>query len=621
MAFPIAPDYGQQFLFPPALEDWVGLDHPARFLREFVDQLDLAALGFAVPMAVAGRPPYHPSLLLKIWLYGYYHRIRSTRKLEVAGREQLSLLWLTGLIQPDPNSLWRFWRDNQKALREIFKQTVQVAVRTGAVGLALQALDGTKIQAAASTPQGWSKEYMEKLLAQLEAALNDLELKVVEENADVEAPGYRLPAGLAARQALREQIKTGLAQLAAAGRKSYHPVEPEARRMKVGDTNRYAYNAQAVADAKAGIIVACEATRQENDHGQLVPMIQQARDNLGVTTPATVTLADTGYGAGADLAAAVHHGMPVLVPPAEGTPAKDNPYATQHFHYDAARQSVTCPQQRPLAYEGHTTKDGVRVERFRCHHRDCPVRAQCTRDPKGRQLEVRPHTAVVQAMRQALAEPLTRAQWRARRTIIEPRFGQLKQHDGFRRWTVWGLGGVKTQWALLCATLNLRVLHSRWRAPAAKSDPPAGAGSTAGKRNKVGGPIMEVRRSILEGGIESKDRSKWSATTLSLESRRLNPLKKPFETNSLTSPLRCSKSPALPDSPMPTAAASGRWCADSKCRGARTCFTSICGKRTFSKRPRFMPFAASAISTFTSMAFGILMNSTTSRTIQGKRRT
>lgn len=196
MAQPIAPDYGQQFLFPPALEDWVPQDHPARFLREFVDQLDLPALGFAMPVSVEGRPPYHPSLLLKIWLYGYFHRIRSTRKLEAACAEHLPLLWLSGLIAPDHNSLWRFWRDNKKALRGIFKQTVQLAVNTGAVGFALQALDGTKIPAACSSPKGWSKEYMEKLLAQLDAALDDIELKVVEENPQTEAPGYRLPRAL-----------------------------------------------------------------------------------------------------------------------------------------------------------------------------------------------------------------------------------------------------------------------------------------------------------------------------------------------------------------------------------------------------------------------------------------
>src|SRR5687768_9071462 len=92
MPLHIAPDYGQQFLLPPALEDWVPKDHPARFLREFVDELDLRALGFAVPQSAEGRPPYAPSLLLKIWLFGYMTRVRSTRKLEAACRENLSLL-------------------------------------------------------------------------------------------------------------------------------------------------------------------------------------------------------------------------------------------------------------------------------------------------------------------------------------------------------------------------------------------------------------------------------------------------------------------------------------------------------------------------------------------------
>jgi transposase len=464
MAQPITPDYGQQFLLPPALEDWVAQDHPARFLREFVDQLDLPALNFAMPTATEGRPPYHPSLLLKIWLYGYFHRIRSTRKLEAACRDHLPLLWLSGLIVPDHNSLWRFWRDHKKALRTIFKQTVQLAVHTGAVGFALQALDGTKIQAACSGPKGWSKQYMEKLLAQLDAALEDIELKVVAENPPRGAPGFRLPEGLAQRQTLREEIKKGLAQLQADERNHYHPVEPEARRMKVGDTNRYAYNAQAIADEKEKIIVACEATRQENDNGQIVPMIAQAKEHLGaLATTATVTLADTGYGSGADLQAASDKGFEVLAPSPKGKPAKDNPYATQHFRIDPQARTVLCPQGRQLDHEGQTTKRGQPVQRFRCHHRDCPVRARCTRDPKGRQIEVWPHHAAVAAMKQELEKSGTRAQWERRSQIIEPRFAQLKQHDGFRRWTVWGLEGVRTQWAMLCATLNLRILWKRWQ--------------------------------------------------------------------------------------------------------------------------------------------------------------
>ena len=291
MAQPIAPDYGPQFLLPPALEDWVAPDHPARFLREFVEPLDLPARGFATPAATEGRPPFAPSLLLKIWLYGYFQRLRSTRKLEAACRDHLPLLWLSGLIAPDHNSLWRFWRDHQKALRAVFKQTVPVARRPGAVGLALPALDGTKIQAAASGHTGWTKEYMEKLLAALDQAPDQTELKVAEENSSLDTTGPRRPAGLAGRKALRQQIQSGLAQLAADGRAHHHPVELEARRMQVEGRNRHADNAQAIADEKEGVIVACAATRQETDTGQLVPMIQQARANLGPAATQTLTVA------------------------------------------------------------------------------------------------------------------------------------------------------------------------------------------------------------------------------------------------------------------------------------------------------------------------------------------
>lgn len=465
MAQPIAPDYGQQFLFPPALEDWVAPDHPVRFLREFVDQLDLPALGFAVPTAVEGRPPYHPSLLLKIWLYGYFQRIRATRKLEAACRDHLPLLWLSGLIAPDHNSLWRFWRDNKQALRGVFKQTVQLALSTGAIGLALQAIDGTRIPAAASDQTCRSKAHMEKLLAALDGALDQTELQVLQENADLDGPGPRLPAGLAERKALREEIQKGLAQLAADGRRHHHPVEPEARVMKVRDTHRPAYNAQAVADAQEGVIVACDVSRQESDHGALVPLLEQARANLGTTAAAEpLTVADSGYGAAADLASAAEKDLPVLIPPLEGKPAGANPYASIHFRYDVDQGTVTCPRGVVLDHEGHTHEAGQRVERYRCHCTDCPVRQACTSDPKGRRIEVRAHAGLVQSMRDRLQDPAQRAQWDQRAGIIEPRFGQIKQHDGFRRWTVWGLEAVRTQWALLCATLNLRVLYRRWRA-------------------------------------------------------------------------------------------------------------------------------------------------------------
>jgi len=472
MAHAIAPDYGQQFLFPPAIEDWVGADHPARFLREFVDQLDLPGLGFSMSPGEEGRPGYAPSLMLKIWLYGYFHRIRSTRKLEVACREHISLIWLSGMIAPDHNSLWRFWRENQKALRGVFKQSVEVALGVGCVGLAIQALDGTKIEAAAQSHGGWSKQYMEKVLAALDASLDQTELSLLQEQANGLRGEYRLPAGIGERKALREQIQRGLQQLAADGRNHYQPVEPEARRMKVRQNNRYAYNAQAVADSMNGVITACEVTREETDNGQLAPMIEQSRQNLGPAALQTLTLSDTGYGGGADLQEAQEKGMLVLVAPAEGKPVQGNPYASQYFIYEPGERTVTCPRGERLDYEGHTVKRGMPVERYRCHCRDCPVRAKCTRDPKGRQIQIWPHTAIVQAMRKRLRSPEGRKLYALRRQIIERTFAGVKQHDGFRRWTLWGLEAVRTQWSIICTTVNLRILYTRWLGSEKKPSPP-----------------------------------------------------------------------------------------------------------------------------------------------------
>lgn len=128
MSREILPDYETRFLFPPSLEDWVGPDHPARFIREFVDALDLDELGLSEEQNSrredsTGRPHYAVTLLLKVWLYGYMYRIRSSRVLETACRDLLPLVWLAGTHRPDHNTLWRFWNRYRTTIREVFLQS------------------------------------------------------------------------------------------------------------------------------------------------------------------------------------------------------------------------------------------------------------------------------------------------------------------------------------------------------------------------------------------------------------------------------------------------------------------------------------------------------------------
>src|SRR3989440_2297731 len=484
MAQPIAPDYGQQFLFPPALEDWVPKDHPVRFIREFVDQQVLGRLGFAMPNSLEGRPPYAPGLLLKIWLYGYHHRLRSTRKLEAACRDQLPLLWLSGMIAPDHNSLWRFWRDNKKALRGLFKQSVQLAVQAGLVGLVLQAVDGTKIQAAASAHRGWTKEQMQKLLAALDEELEEVEKQLEQEGPIPEGTGYGLPAQLQERQALRATIQAGLEQLEQDGRGHYHPKEPEARRMKCEGKRPFAYNAQAVVDQSHGVVVAAEVTVEEQDSSQLVAMVEQAQQNTGAAS-AVLTVADGSYGSGAQLAEAAQRKLNVLVNPQEGGLHKEKGYRARDFQYDPILGTVTCPQKRQLDFSGEARQKGQSVKRYCCRAKDCPV-AQLCQDARGRRvIEIWRHTAAVQAMRERLAQAEPQQQLAKRGRIIERHFGQIKQHEGFRRWTVRGAENVRTQWALLNLISNLRVLYTQWRSCKQSNQP----------RKSPGAPCVRSSRS------------------------------------------------------------------------------------------------------------------------------
>jgi transposase len=170
----IKADYSRIYLLPPSIEDWVPEDHPARFIRDFVESLDMKSLGFRIPDGLDGRPAYSAEMLLMIWLYGYMHKIRSSRKLEGACLESLSLIWLTGCHYPGHNTLWRFWSANRRALRGVFRQVLYVALKADLIGLVLHAVDGTKIAADVSTGKVWRRGDLERMLVALEGSIDEV---------------------------------------------------------------------------------------------------------------------------------------------------------------------------------------------------------------------------------------------------------------------------------------------------------------------------------------------------------------------------------------------------------------------------------------------------------------
>lgn len=465
----IRADYGQQLLFPAKIDHFVGDEHPARFIQEFVDGLDLAALGFDREPSAIGRPRYAPDLLLKAVLYGWMTKVRSLRAIEVACRESTPFLFLTGMKHPDHNTLWRFFKKHRRALRRLFGETVRTSVKVGLVDMATNALDGTKIQAACSTSTGQHEAKLSRQAAKLDQAIQAA-FDEIEKQA--RKPGSvskrELPKELQDAQALRAKIEEARKQLAEEERAHRHPGEPDAEMMKCRNVGtQLAYNAQAVVDAKAGVVVAQAVVTDQNDQRQLVPMLKKVEETVGRL--ADETLADSGYHTGTAIQEAEAAGFSVLVnePQQPAKLADKVDLRASQFIYDRATDTCTCPIGRTLKFERTMTrKQGLLVRRFRCHHgKECALAAICSRDPRGRPIEIAPFHEAVVRQRAKRQRDDKRALLGLRGQIAEWFHAQVKWVKSFRRFTMRGLDGASLQYSLVCTAHNLGIILRRRGSP------------------------------------------------------------------------------------------------------------------------------------------------------------
>ncbi len=465
MSHEIRADYKQTWMFPPSLEDLLAKDHPVRFLREFVDALDLEEHGFRMRKGDEGRPNYAADLLLKVWLYGYTERIRSSRKLEKACRQHVALMWLTGMNYPDHNSLWRFWKDNREAIKEVFRKTVRVAMDAGLVDMVVNAVDGTKIAARASTDKAWFEKKLKKRLEHLDIWL-DQAMKEVEKAETQESGEYRLPEELAEKQKLRDKIQESLTQLEAKERESMNPGEPDAQMMKTREGTRLGYNAQAVVDSKAGVIVAGDVTTDQNDTHQLVPMMEKVQKETGKVAEETV--ADGGYFSGEQLDKAQKAELPVLVNLVQVRKAEEDggPYHSSKFEYDSENDCYICPMGQTLKFEGICKRKDKphEMRAYRCKNASqCSVRQECSKDKKGRRVERNPYSDAIRMQQERQRDDAKKDLLRRRMVIVEPVFARVKHLLEFRRWTMGGLEKVRSQWLFVCALMNLGRIYPLWR--------------------------------------------------------------------------------------------------------------------------------------------------------------
>jgi hypothetical protein len=212
------------------------------------------------------------------------------------------------------------------------------------------------------------------------------------------------------------------------------------------------------------VIVAAEVVNDPNDAAQLNPMIKEASANTGRTN--TTTLANGGYANGAQIQEAQDKGQEVLIPlPAKSQNKKNDPYHASNFRHDAERDVVICPEGREIPFQRERSRSGQITRVYRaaqtCH--GCPVRALCTKDRHGWTIDVTPSRETLIQHGRRMEEPLAAALYRLRAEIVEPVFGWIKEQMGFRRWTVYGIQTVMTQWAMVCSACNLRTIYRYWK--------------------------------------------------------------------------------------------------------------------------------------------------------------
>jgi transposase len=454
---------GQSSLFPPSLDDLVPDDHPVRVIEAFVGSLDLAALGFEHTDATAtGRPAYDPADMLKLYLYGYLNRVRSSRRLERECGRNVEVMWLLGKLTPDFKTIAEFRRRNGEAFVRVCRAFVKFCAQAKLLGGELVAIDGSKFQAVSSKRQVVTKRALAEESRKLDARIGQY-LKALDEGDRAEREE---PLDRSAVAAALEQLRARKADCEAAGRlleelgETQHITgEPEARLMRTAQGKAVAYNIQSAVDARHGLIVHHEVGNGGTDNDQLEPMAKAAQEVFG--GGALSVVADAGYSNGSQFAACEAAGITPFVP-INRAPQRQSAtpfYTADRFEYDASSDTYRCPAGKVLMLKQLDKHDLLRIYAARTD--DCASCAQKSKCTKAARRFVSRHWHEDAFERMALRLREQPQMMAHRRSIAEHPFGHLKRWVlGDGRLLLRGLRGARTEMALAVLARNLgRVMN------------------------------------------------------------------------------------------------------------------------------------------------------------------
>ena len=455
-------DRSQTLLFPERLEDYVAAENPVRFLDAFVGSQDLHALGFAkAQCAATGCPPYDPAALLKLYLYGYLHRIRSSRLLEAECHRNVEVIWLLGKLAPDFKTIADFRKDNLKPLRGVNRQFTVLCQKLKLFGGQLLAVDGSKFAAVNARDRNFNAAKLQDLIERADARLAEYLQQL--DATDAAEPGgpaltkAELAAKIAALQEKQEWHAELLAQLDDE-QKQISVTDPDTRKMPTAHGMLVGYNAQLAVDAKHKLIAADDVTNEVTDYKQLANVALAAKANLEIKQAEVV--ADAGYYNAAEVSRCAEQGLTAYVPKADTSAnTARGLYGKSRFVYDEKKDVYVCPAGGELTHRFNTYELGRELRYYRASGcKTCAMKKQCTRNKANRTITREANEGLMEAMAARMkAQP---EKFKLRKELAEHPFGTIKRWFGYTHFLLKGLEKVRTEWSLTTLVYNLkRVLN------------------------------------------------------------------------------------------------------------------------------------------------------------------
>lgn len=420
-------------LFASSIDEAIGQDNEIRLIDLFVDSLKLTDFGFALDFVENGRPAYHPSDLLKLYIYGYLNRMRSSRTLEKECGRNIELMWLLKGLAPDHNTISNFRKDNPKAIRRVFRATVQMAAHFDLIGGTLVAGDSTKLRAQNSKKNNFNPSKIERHIAYIDSRLEEYNKALAQEDGDVEE-----------KKNLEKKIKKHTVQkqkyigyqntIDSTGVTQISTSDPDSRQiMTRNNISEVAYNVQTTVDALNNIPIDFKVTNQ-NDSKAMGGMLRRAKTILG--NGGFTAIYDKGYHTGSEFEYAKRLGIDVLVAiPAVSSRAPDPAFDVEHFVYDKASDSYTCPAGEVLATNGswYNKQNGKSITQMKHYKtracKGCGFFSQCTKNAKGRLIERSEHADVIYENKVRIQDNYET--YRRRQAIVEHPYGVIKRQWDF----------------------------------------------------------------------------------------------------------------------------------------------------------------------------------------------